>query len=63
MTNNTEWYRDDVIRCPKCGNLQQDFENQIDPSYHGCTKSYKSKCIKCGFVGWVPERRSCGIDE
>lgn len=60
--SDEEWYRDNVIRCPKCKHLQQDYENEQNVGWSGCTKHYKSKCTKCGFVGWVPEDRRCGTN-
>ena len=56
------WYRCNVIQCPKCDHLQEDYINKSDVSWSGCREYYRSKCEKCGFNGWVPEEPRGGID-
>ena len=58
-----QWYRRSVIECPMCGHLQNDYINKSESSWSGCREHYRSKCEKCGFNGWVPERVEYGIPE
>lgn len=62
--SDEEWYRpDSAIECPKCDHLMNDYDGKkLRQGWSGCTEHYQLKCPKCGFVGWVPNRKECGIN-